>query len=320
MNVLTITSPPSASVAEALDRFERDFQYPLGTHDTFRISHGTDYSRFFRAMGKGVSFVAERNDKVVGTLGMALRKIRQPDATEIKVAYIGDLKVSSAVRRTGVVPLALFQAGLAWAWQNGATKAYGVVMDGTKASPSDYTGRIGIPKFLEVAKVVVLRIPTNLAGNGIESRGSVISAATLESTYKRLTASVHAPVGGRPSLRSSFAPMRLASADGQACGLLEDTMRAKRLISSNGEELLSAHLSRFAFAKSGVKSAVELLETALTLAAARGFPAMFVAVDTRTAQVLRPHIERFNPVEAPATIYGFGFVPGQELLINTAEI
>jgi hypothetical protein len=320
MNVLTITRAPSASIAAALDRFERDFQYPLGTHDTFRVCHGADYSRFFRAMGKGVSFAVEHNGSILGTLGMALRKVRQPNATEITVVYIGDLKVSSAVRGTGVVPLALFQAGLTWAWQNGASKAYGVVMDGTAKTPSDYTGRIGIPKFLEVGKIVVLRIPTDLANNGIGETGSSTSAARLESTYKRLTASVHAPIGGRPSLRSSFAPVRLVSADGQACGLLEDTLQAKRLISSNGDELLSAHLSRFAFGQSRADSAVELLETALRLAAARGFPAMFVALDKETARALLPHIERFNPVEAPATIYGFGFTPGQKLLINTAEI
>src|SRR5262249_11759480 len=40
----------------------------------------------------------------------------------------------------------------------------------------------------------------------------------------------------------------LVTSEGQACGLFEDTRRGKRLIADDGSQLISAHLSYFAFA------------------------------------------------------------------------
>src|SRR5437588_48708 len=93
-----LQDPPAPDLARALEVFEEQFSYPLGPGRTFRISHGADYPRFFRAMGEAAVFVAEREGQVLGTVGAALRRLRTPDGTEARVAYLGDLKVLPAAR------------------------------------------------------------------------------------------------------------------------------------------------------------------------------------------------------------------------------
>ena len=73
MNVHPSSARPGAELALALARFEEQFTYPLGPGRSFRISHGDDYPRFFRAMGEVACFVAERDGVVLGVLGAALR-------------------------------------------------------------------------------------------------------------------------------------------------------------------------------------------------------------------------------------------------------
>lgn len=114
MKLMAISAAPEASVAAALDRFERVFQYPLGTHDTFRISHGADYARFFRAMGEGICFAAEHEEQILGTISLSLRQLKQPDGSVRKVAYVGDLKVVPQARSRGKVMLALLHAARRW--------------------------------------------------------------------------------------------------------------------------------------------------------------------------------------------------------------
>src|SRR5262245_28828526 len=48
MRIHALAARPPAGLADALECFERDFSYPLGTDRRFRISHGEDYSRFVR--------------------------------------------------------------------------------------------------------------------------------------------------------------------------------------------------------------------------------------------------------------------------------
>jgi len=55
-----------------------------------------------------------------------------------------------------------------------------------------------------------------------------------------------ASLGGSPALRSRFPPAWLIAAGGGACGRLEDTLAAKRLVADSGE-LLSLHLACFAW-------------------------------------------------------------------------
>ena len=50
MTVEPLRHPPDKELVDALDAFERGFTYPLGNDRRFRITHGEDYSRFFRAI------------------------------------------------------------------------------------------------------------------------------------------------------------------------------------------------------------------------------------------------------------------------------
>src|ERR1043165_1820682 len=102
MKILTLVDAPDPALADALETFERAFEYPLGAGRSFRISHGRDYSRFFRAIdgGSGASFVAVGKDgRVRGTLGVAVRPLQYPDGECRLAAYLGDLKTAPGVGR-----------------------------------------------------------------------------------------------------------------------------------------------------------------------------------------------------------------------------
>ena len=91
MNVHALTAAPGPEHAAALARFEEQFTYPLGPGRSFRISHGNDYPRFFRAVGDAVCFVAERDGEVLGVLGLAVTRVCAGDGTEVPTIYLGDL-------------------------------------------------------------------------------------------------------------------------------------------------------------------------------------------------------------------------------------
>jgi len=65
--------------------------------------------------------------------------------------------------------------------------------------------------------------------------------------YLQLTGGCYASLDGNPAERSETSPLWLLEPDGSACGRLEDTRRAKRLIADDGVEMRSAHLSCFAY-------------------------------------------------------------------------
>ena len=53
MNVHALADMPEPNLAYALARFEEQFRYPLGKDQSFRISHGEDYPRFFARSAMG---------------------------------------------------------------------------------------------------------------------------------------------------------------------------------------------------------------------------------------------------------------------------
>ena len=63
------------STAAALEEFEQEFTYPLGEGCRFRISHGGDYLRFFRAMGEATLLVAARDGEITGSLARVERNL-----------------------------------------------------------------------------------------------------------------------------------------------------------------------------------------------------------------------------------------------------
>ena len=314
MTVLRIEDAPPAELARRLARFEAQFRYPLGPGRTFRIEHGDDYTRFFRAMGPAASFVDEDEGRIRGVISVALRRLVQPDGSERVSAYVGDLKVDPA-SRNGRSLVRLAQAARGWAAPR-ASGAYAVVMGGTRVSPERYTGRLGIPRFEALHELAVLRFATSGAGE-TAPEGWEADAARGEACRALLDLGRNACRGGDPALRSELAPLWLVAPGGRACGRLEDTRRAKRLVADDGVEMRSAHLSCCAW--TNLAALAELVSVACRAAAERGSPALFVAVPADLGEPLRRAVAS-EAVLAPATVYGTGFEPGAPWSIDTAEI
>jgi hypothetical protein len=314
MKVHQVSGPPAPALARALTEFEAPFTYPLGPGKFFRISHGDDYTLFFRAQGNGCYFIAEQQGRVAGALGTAVRTLWMPDGLERSAAYFGDLKIA-ADARNGTVLVRLARAAEAWLRPQ-VDAGFGVVMGGTTLTPEAYTGRAGIPGFQDLGRLVIFRISD---GDGMKAEAGdfLTNREAGLACYRRLSLGRYACPTGQPEERSQITPLWLMNPDGSACGLLEDTRKAKRLINGDGSELLSAHLSCFAY--SATSAGAELIAVALQNAERLGLPALFVSVAEPDAQELRRSFHHFEVLAAPAIVYGTGLMAGA-WNINSAEI
>ncbi|MCY3623625.1 MAG: N-acetyltransferase [Gammaproteobacteria bacterium] len=314
MKVHALETVASSQLAGALKHFERQFTYPLGSGRSFRISHGDDYVRFFRAMGEARCFVAERDQRVLGVLGAALRPLMFPGGERRTVLYLGDLKVDPATQGGRMV---MRLASALESWLDERTDiAFGVVMDGTRATPAQYTGRLGLPCFTALGKILVVRLCPGPRDEPYDAWEATEQDG--EDCQERLASHGFACPVGAPS-RSEMARRWLVDPAGAACGCLEDTLRSKRLYdAADGSEIRSAHLSGFAYRSP--ESGVALLEAALAGAAQHGLHRLFVAVPAGDATAF---VSRFGDrvdAVAPATVFGTGFGQGPRWNINTSEI
>ncbi len=314
---MLLGTPSPDLLAVRLEEFESAFTYPLGSGGSFCISHSPDYTRFFRSMGTAACFVALRGDRVIGTLSVAIRDLTIPDGSVQKTAYIGDLKVAAEARSSRAL-VRLAQAADEWARPQ-VTAAYGVVMAGTGTLPADYSGRAGIEFFQIVGRVILLRLPTAAMPSAAATPASPLLSTEGRGRRRRLCYhGKFSAEGGVPATRSEIEPTWLVLPDGTARGRLEDTRKAKRLIGSDGIEMLSAHLSGFVYQTPG--AGVELLRGACAAAKSHGLPALFVSIPESQFPALDAALGPIEKVTAPATIYGAGLEPGADWIINTSEI
>lgn len=304
MRVVQLSARPEPELAAALAHFELQFRYPLGPGRSFRIDHGDDYPRFFRAIGEAACFVAVEGGEVLGTIGCARARLRGPAGTTREVVYLGDLKLDPGARG-GRVLLRLIGAVRGWA-QPWTDAAFAVVMDGTAVTPERYTGRLGVPRFEALAHVEVLRVPAR-AGTavrpGLAGPGPRPGFALV-------------PVD--PSTRSELTPTWLALPDGRAIGRLDDTRRAKRLFADDGSELASLHLGSLEYADAD--AAAELVGLAAAAAGVHGLAALFVAFPATLADAVHARLADDAIIRAPATIWGTGLPLDCEWNIDTAAI
>jgi hypothetical protein len=196
-------------------------------------------------------------------------------------------------------------------------------MDGTSATPEQYTGRAGIPAFREVGKVMILGIPTRAAdGAGNGGRGDFGTGADFISRFRDLSAGRFATPLGNPVVRSRIRPREVMLPDGSACAVLEDTLAAKRFITGDvaGEEMKCAHLSCFAYRTPG--AAAELVRAALAEAARGEYTTLFLSVPLEDAPALEAELawRDTDPIRAPATLFGCGLPTGFLWNINTSEV
>lgn len=311
-----IDAAPSHGLATALSDFERSFRYPLGPQRFFRISHGDDYHAFFRAIGRAACFVALDAGAVIGSIAVVIRRLGLPDGRERPVTYVADLKVAAGPR-AGRTLVQLSRAADSWA-RDQTNAAFGIVMDGTRAAPSQYTGRVGIAAFEAIGKLMILRLSTDGArtvpGDGVATATAMAGA----SLYQQLSRGRYSSPGGEASVRSLMPATWLIARQESACGLLEDTRRAKRLWDDEDGELVSAHLSSFAYRS--VAAGAALVREALRRAADLTCPALFVSVAAADAEAFVAALAGITVVLAPATVYGHGLDAGPAWNVNTAEI
>ena len=313
MKLHRFTDEVPAATGRALAEFEREFSYPLGPSEHFRISHGEDYLPFFRAIGEPVLLAMEDAGKIVGGIARVRRRLdlRHGAGAEESVAhYLCGLKVAAAARGTAVLARLIGETkrGI----EAGDSQAcYCVVMAGTGRLPTDYTGRLGVPRFEKVGEIVILRISP---GGPFVKRCRVISTTDFAAIRGRLARSGYAATGGESEYRSWMSPLPLVTPGGDACGMLEDTRRGKRLFLESGGELVSAHLSGFAYATP--EAGAELLAAAVV----RAQGPFFAALPLRQMEAMRTLLDGLNFTEAGACIYGHGLECGHDWWVDTAEI
>ena len=313
MTVTVLTGDPDARLAAAIARFEPEFSYPLGSDARFHVAHDGDGWRFFQALGEGACAVAEDGGRVLGILGAALRTAAMPDGGSLPLVYLGDLKITAGAR--GGTTLLRLARAIQARFHGRAAAAYAVVMDGTAVVPTAYTGRMGIPPFVAAGRVAVLWLRTAGAEH---AQARTVDDAQGHACFAALAAGRIRPLSGDPALRSLLPPRWLVGGDGDACGRLEDTLRAKRLCSTTGEDMRSAHLSCLAYRD--VRDGVRLLDDALAMAREAGYPMLFTALPPGDVPALRRHLGDRVRTCAPATIYATGIPSAASWTISSADI
>lgn len=320
MNMIWHESSVAGMDAQALADFEHQFSYPLGEECRFRICHGDDYLRFFRAMGQASLLVGGNGGVIQGSIVNVIRTFTFTADGHFpvggKVHYLCDLKILPASRGAMVLGRLLHETKRSIEASD-STLCYSVVMDGTDRVPPDYTGRLDIPRFSKLAEIAILRI----AGDDSDEPWGCREVS--EDDFREISASIPQQgvrmERGDGVARSLMEPLYLVTAAGDACGVLEDTRSSKRLLLDSGEELVSNHLSGLRYETP--RAAAVLLGDATRRSSRNHVPAIFVAVPAREAAALVPLLgESFQVTIAPASIYGHGFESGMDWWIDTAEI
>jgi hypothetical protein len=301
MRIHCITARPQPGLARELVGFEKEFRYPLGPADSFSISHGEDYTRFFRSMGDARIYLAEIAGEIVGSLAVVGRTVSLANGESIPAVYLGDAKVVAEFRGKtvlGRLAMAARESILAAGYQ----AAFSVVMTGSL--PSDkYTGRLGIPKFEEVGRLAIIRFDTR-------------RPLTDHLRNQPLTGSFHRLQGGDPGVTSENPPCFL-SVDG-ANGMLTDTRRGKQLWRSDGSEMLSAHLTNLRF--TSADGIFRLIQSAVTKAAELGYPGLFTSLPADLPLIGSLYDASGGTAAiAGASVFGTG-LPSGDWMINTSEI
>jgi hypothetical protein len=106
----------------------------------------------------------------------------------------------------------------------------------------------------------------------------------------------------------------LIDKEGAACGVLEDTRRGKRLFMECGGEMVSAHVSAFAYRTPAAGARI------LRAATARAGIPVFAAVPGGELPRLMPMLEGLEVGVSLASVYGHGFEAGRRWWIDSAEI
>lgn len=295
---------------ERMSEFEKSFSYPLGDSGTFTISHGDDYGRFFRAIGKSRVYVACSGDEVIGSLAVVQRPVMINGCQQPSI-YIGDLKIKKG---EGRVLYCLIKEAHDDNIEMRDRPHYGVMMKGTARRPSDYTGRLGLPKFKNMGEVAIMRVPVCEQ----KSKGNLlqIGLSGAISLSRELSFNGNILPIGRSNIRSQQTPTGYCLNDKSAVCIMEDTLSAKRLYSDDGSEIISGHLSSLQYNKP--EEGVRLVNAVMPQAVENNYPALFFSVPIQDAPVFQKAFK--ESCCAPAFIYGRNMEAASRWQLNSSEI
>ncbi|MEZ4489262.1 MAG: hypothetical protein R3F51_16880 [Cyanobacteriota/Melainabacteria group bacterium] len=328
-----------------ISNFEAGFRYPLSPNEHFSISHGADYSLFYRSMGKSLVLAAEQDEIPIATVAATIRELQSPGGTIHRCAYIGDLKYRKSAGASRKL-LSLLLELQDWCIQN-ADSALSVVMGGTQNLPDSYSGRLGLREMKRLGVMHIYRIPIQpLASCRQFKEAEQIASARAQSIIANNPQNFFCfkPIQNGDSeseCTSLISPIWLGTnAPGSttdldngespsgdcAIGCLQDTRKAKKLFREDGSEILNAHLTNFYF--DSIDSAASIIESALESARDNNFEALFLSVDTERSQQLSAVLEKLGATKSEALIYGAGVIAEEQFndhsnrnwCINSSEV
>ena len=294
----------SCSLQDQLARFEQEFRYPLGKHSNFRISHGSDYSLFFRAMGKHNTLFSKNKTGAINASVSIIKRRLLYAHRKLQSYYIADLKI-----RKQASPFTLYKLlsqGLQEFPNVRESPLYSIVMQGSPSTPDQYSGRLGLPKLTKLSEIAIFRMPVEPSIQ--KTKGTLISTIP-DLQMNGITTSCHGS-----ALRSQQKLRSLTLEDKSATCLLEDTRRAKKLFDQNDKEIISGHLSSLRYKTPN--RAIELIRrlTEQDLA----YPAFFFSVPIQDVEKFSKSLPQASL--SLASIYGRQLPMNQAWYINTAEI
>lgn len=315
MNLHELHGPPSAELAQKLRKFQTRFRHPLPRNSFYRVFPAGDYTRLYCSLGEACCLVAERDGEVIGSLGAALTPLLMPDGSERRVFYVLDVLLVPSARK-GTALFRMLQR--AWDWARPHTSLiFSLALDKTEVKPSEYTGRLGLPKLEQVGRFALCRIPTATARSA-RTEQLMAPREAARACYRELCRGRYAMTGPPHLRRSQMTPVWFMQPDGSACGRLEDRWMARRLIRQDGTPLKPCYLSCFAFR--APEAGLEILLAGLRHAAQRGYHFLYVALEAGDAEALGRMIPTTTALGAPGGVYAHGFAAGPPWNINSAEM
>jgi hypothetical protein len=175
-----------------------------------------------------------------------------------------------------------------------------------RGAPLCYTGRLGIPRFEKLAEIVILRLETS----GNRGAARAVSERSFAEVSRLLPRAGYSACDADRIFRSVIEPIHLVTPNDDACGIIEDTRKGKRLFLEDGDEMLSAHLSGLAFASAG--AAALLLRGAAFFARGVGLPALFAALPASKAAEVPWPLRRSMAMRLSRDVTGGSIPPKSE--------
>ena len=270
ISIVKMDNVPPALAHEVND-FEQHFRYPVDHRHCFTVSHGADYARFYRSLGRCRLYLARENHKILGSMALIQRSITVR-GHQTKALYIGDLKLAPDVGSK--VLYLLSREAYNDHYQERHLPQYGIFLHGAPPLPSDYSCRMGQGKFHTMGKVAIMQIAVN--SSATDKYTAEIDLHEARQLADELGNNEFVLPMSRASIRSRIKPRAFKLKDDSAVCIIEDTQAARKRYDESGSEINDGHISSFEYANALAGS--RLLKGVLPHAADSAYAHLICAV------------------------------------------